>query len=170
MRIYHCFKTRYIFLAPQISTGKLLYITITQRQLDMQIGRKPSNQSLRTTSGSRCQDMLVSILVSIIFACILSQHNITYSSNYITDNISLTSNLLRISIEEGIFLLIYLSSSSIDILSFFVCPITPLLITWSFVISISFHVLRVVTYFFKSTIYYMGCMGRPWQLLHNYIH
>ena len=25
-------------------------------------------------------------------------------------------------------------------------------------------------FFFKSTIYYMEYEGRPWQLLHNYIH
>ena len=57
---------------------------------------------------------------------------ITYpfdSSNYIMDNISLTSNLLRISVEESIFFLIYSFFSDMDLSDSFLCLITLLLVT-----------------------------------------
>jgi len=57
---------------------------------------------------------------------------ITYpseSSNYIMDNISLTSNPLKTSVEESIFFPIYFFFSGMDLSGSFSCSITLLLVT-----------------------------------------
>jgi len=62
--------------------------------------------------------------------------NISDSSNYITNNVFLIFDLLKISVKESIFLSTYLSSSSMYLPSFFLCSITLLLIIWFLMISI----------------------------------
>jgi len=64
---------------------------------------------------------------------------ITYPSNlsnYIMDNISLTSNPLKTSVKESIFFFIYSFFSGMDLPGFFSCLIILLLITWFLIIFI----------------------------------
>ena len=85
--------------------------------------------------------------------------NISNSSNYITDNISLISNLLKTFVKENIFLFTYLFSSSMNLPGFFFMPnhsITDYIVTYDLhktpnSISKDFSLPRVITYFFQPS-------------------
>ena len=80
---------------------------------------------------------MLSLLLSFLTSQTVTQHNMML---YIC-NTSLTSDPLRTSIKESIFLSVYSFSSGIDLPSFFSCLITPLLITQFFIISMELQTL-----------------------------
>ena len=73
-------------------------------------------------------------------------HTYLNSSNYITDNVSLTSDLLRTSVEEYIFLSAYLSFFSTDLPGFFHVQVLHDLHRTTDLIFKNLNILRVITY------------------------